>query len=277
RCPQRRAKAKDLPGPSHSLASSGPGARRAHQQPRSAERALAGGSAQSGLARTQRADHRPSPIHHRPDRPHGGDRSGVGGGERDARGAAAARRLLRAALGSPTAAGASPRGGCAGKRMSDGLPSAKQVVLKLIRALFGLLLLAIGYLGLFTFAALFVRYPVHPSPASPLEQGWQPRGAYHLHSTNSDGRGTPSQIAHAAKQAGLQFIVMTDHNLRTLSAPTYEDGVLVISGVELSTRAGHLVALGTPRGLNKSELDGDPVQRVTDLDGFSFLAHPVQM
>src|SRR5262249_41550176 len=171
----------------------------------------------------------------------------------------------------------SPRGGCAGKRMSDGLPSAKQVVLKLIRALFGLLLLAIGYLGLFTFAALFVRYPVHPSPASPLEKGWQPRGAYHLHSTNSDGRGTPSQIAHAAKQAGLQFIVMTDHNLRTLSAPTYEDGVLVISGVELSTRAGHLVALGTPRGLSKSELDGDPVQRLTDLDGFSFLAHPVQM
>lgn len=165
--------------------------------------------------------------------------------------------------------------------MTPGPPSAQQVVLKIVRALIGLVLLAIGYLGLFTFAALFAHYPLHRSPplspASAPARSWQPRGAYHLHSTNSDGRGAPSQIAHAAKQAGLQFIVMTDHNLRTLSAPTYEDGVLVISGVELSTPAGHLVALGTPRGLSKAERDGDPVQRVTDLDGFSFLAHPVQM
>jgi hypothetical protein len=154
------------------------------------------------------------------------------------------------------------------------------MMLKLARALIGLVLVSIGYLGFFTFAASFAHYPLHGSPAPALPGGadkaWQPRGAYHLHSTSSDGRGTPSQIAQAAQKAGLQFIVITDHNLQTLPPPTYDQGVLVINGVELSTPAGHLVALGTLRGLSRLEREGDVVRRVADLDGFSFVAHPVQ-
>lgn len=155
------------------------------------------------------------------------------------------------------------------------------MALKLTRALIGLALLLLGYLGLFTFAATFRRYPNHSTVAgessdSAGNRGWQPRGAYHVHSTQSDGSGSPSEIARAAKEAGLQFVVMTDHNLVPLPRPAYQDGVLVISAVELSTRFGHVVALGTPRGLSEVERSSDPVGQVAKLGGWSFLAHPVQ-
>lgn len=139
----------------------------------------------------------------------------------------------------------------------------------------GVVLLA--YPLLFSVAGLFVHYPLSsPGPASSASGAGEIRGAFHIHSTLSDGRATPSQIARAAKRAGLQFIVMTDHNLITLSEPTFEDGVLVISGVELSTRDGHLVVVGAKRGLSRPGKDPDPVRHSQQLGGLAILAHPVQ-
>ena len=37
------------------------------------------------------------------------------------------------------------------------------------------------------------------------------RGAYHVHSSRSDGTGTVDEIAAAAARAGLQFVIITDH------------------------------------------------------------------
>jgi hypothetical protein len=133
----------------------------------------------------------------------------------------------------------------------------------------------LGFPLLFSLGGLLVKYP------SPKTTGSNPgageiRGAFHIHSTLSDGQATPSQIARAAKNAGLQFIVMTDHNLLTLSEPSFEDGVLVISGVELSTRDGHLVLVGAKRGLNRPGQDSDPVRHAQQLGGLTILAHPVQ-
>jgi hypothetical protein len=131
---------------------------------------------------------------------------------------------------------------------------------------------------LFSLAALFVKYPLASDPpagSSPTSPG-EIRGAFHIHSTLSDGRGTPSEIARAAKRAGLQFIVTTDHNLRTLSSPAFVDGVLVISGVELSTWQGHLAVLGASRGLDRPDWELDPVWRAQQLGGLPILAHPVQ-
>ena len=136
----------------------------------------------------------------------------------------------------------------------------------------------LGYPLLFSVGGLLVKYPL----SAPKQTGSSPpgageiRGAFHIHSTLSDGRATPSQIARAAKKAGLQFIVMTDHNLVTLSDPTFEDGLLVISGVEQSTREGHLVVVGAKRGLNRPGKDPDPVRHAQQLGGLTILAHPVQ-
>jgi len=103
-------------------------------------------------------------------------------------------------------------------------------------------------------------------------------GAYHIHSTRSDGTGTPDAIALAASRAGLQFIILTDHGdgTRPPDPPAYRHGVLVIDAVEVNTREGHVVALG----LNTASpypLAGpaqDVIEDIHRQGGVAILAHP---
>ena len=71
-------------------------------------------------------------------------------------------------------------------------------------------------------------------------------GAFHVHTSRSDGSGTPEDVAAAAARAGLRFVVLTDHGdaTRQPDPPVYRDGVLVIDAVEVGTLGGHVVALG---------------------------------
>ncbi len=135
-----------------------------------------------------------------------------------------------------------------------------------------LLLAAVGYVAFFAFSAARFDYPM----VAPAQQRLAPRGAYHLHTTTSDGRATPEEIAHHARDAGLQFVVITDHNQNAPPAPAWVDGVLVIHGSEVSTPFGHVVALGLPRPLTEEERSSDPVAAITRLGGHAFLAHPEQ-
>jgi hypothetical protein len=144
---------------------------------------------------------------------------------------------------------------------------------KLLRALVGLVLLGVGYVGFFTFAALFVDYPVVLTHTG--IPAW-PRGAFHVHTERSDGRGTEKDVAAAAKAAGLQFVVLTDHNDFTLREPSYLDGVLLVPGVEISTKSGHLVAMGLRVPLDAERAKQEGVRAVEIAGGFSVLAHPVQ-
>ena len=103
------------------------------------------------------------------------------------------------------------------------------------------------------------------------------RGAMHAHTTNSDGTGTPDQVAGAAARAGLDFVVLTDHGdgTRAPAAPRYSNGVLLIDGVEISTTGGHYLALGL--GQAPYRLAGEPrdvIEDVTRLGGFGIAAHP---
>ena len=110
-----------------------------------------------------------------------------------------------------------------------------------------------------------------PSRSPPGEA----RGAWHVHTTRSDGRGTLAEVVAAAREAGLQFVVVTDHNVRTGDVEGYHDGVLVVEGVEASTRYGHVVALGVPRPLTPGEREGDPLGAIAALGGQAVLAHPL--
>lgn len=103
-------------------------------------------------------------------------------------------------------------------------------------------------------------------------------GAYHIHTDRSDGSGSIDDVARAASEAGLQFVIVTDHGTAatTPEAPSYRHGVLVIDGVEISTRDGHVVALGL-REASPYPLGGearDVIEDVKRLGGWTVAAHP---
>ncbi|MGP3772753.1 CehA/McbA family metallohydrolase [Streptomyces sp. SDT5-1] len=95
-----------------------------------------------------------------------------------------------------------------------------------------------------------------PRPTYPPERArgrgraWY-RGDCHLHSWYSDGRRTPAEIGALARAAGLDFINTSDHNTHSAHAHWSDvagDDLLVMIGEEITTRNGHVVALGTDPG-----------------------------
>jgi hypothetical protein len=115
-----------------------------------------------------------------------------------------------------------------------------------------------------------------PSPHWPTN-GMTVRGAYHVHSTVSDGTGSVDEIAAAASKAGLQFVILTDHGdgTRVPAPPSYRSGVLCIEAVEVNTTGGHLVALGASQ--SPYPLAGTPqavLEDVHRLGGMGIAAHP---
>jgi len=106
------------------------------------------------------------------------------------------------------------------------------------------------------------------------------RGAMHVHTTNSDGSGTPDQVAAAAKRAGLSFVILTDHGdgTRAADSPRYRSGVLTIDAVEISTSGGHVVALDLPRA--PYPLRGEPADVLEDLGrlgAMAIVSHPTSL
>ena len=68
------------------------------------------------------------------------------------------------------------------------------------------------------------------------------KGALHIHSIYSDGSGTVERIAKSAKNAGIDFVLISDHNtLKPLQEGKegYYDGILVLAGTEVSSEIGH--------------------------------------
>lgn len=98
-------------------------------------------------------------------------------------------------------------------------------------------------------------------------------GAVHVHSTRSDGSGDEDEIARAAAEAGLRFVVLTDHNVRP-RPPRYRHGVLLLFGTEVTTRDGHLLALDFQ---GEPPAPGTPAHeallRVRQAGGFTLVAH----
>ena len=102
-------------------------------------------------------------------------------------------------------------------------------------------------------------------------------GAFHIHTTRSDGGAAVDDVARAAAQAGLQFLIVTDHGdgTRPPDPPQYRSGVLTLDSVEISTAGGHYIAVGLPQ--TPYPLGGEPdavVEDVRRLGGFGVVAHP---
>ncbi|GGY22077.1 CehA/McbA family metallohydrolase [Streptomyces djakartensis] len=93
--------------------------------------------------------------------------------------------------------------------------------------------------------------PVYPPErARGRGRAWY-RGDCHLHSWYSDGRRTPAEIGALARAAGLDFINSSEHNTHAAHAHWADvagDDLLVMLGEEITTRNGHVLALGTDPG-----------------------------
>lgn len=91
-------------------------------------------------------------------------------------------------------------------------------------------------------------YPPHR--AKGRGRAWY-RGDCHLHSVHSDGKRTPAGIAAAARAAGLDFINSSEHNTSSAHGAwdgLWGDDLLVLTGEEVTTRNGHVIALAMDPG-----------------------------
>jgi hypothetical protein len=132
-------------------------------------------------------------------------------------------------------------------------------------------------------AFLFVLLVLPRRPVLLDASGWRDvaartvAGAYHVHTSRSDGAADKDHVARAAARAGLQFVILTDHGdgSRPPDPPVYLHGVLCVDAVEISTDGGHYVALDMPAA--PYPLGGTPssvVEDVARLGGFGIAAHP---
>ena len=99
----------------------------------------------------------------------------------------------------------------------------------------------------------------------------------HLHSTFSDGTGTVPEIVRAARKAGVDVVLLTDHD--TLEGKRFEgwhEDVLLLVGVEVSPhRENHFLAFGVDEPIDHGGMSpGEICAAVADAGGFGFAAHP---
>lgn len=83
-------------------------------------------------------------------------------------------------------------------------------------------------------------------------------GALHVHTVKSNGAGTLAEVVSAAERAGLQFLIITDHETRGYAdegAEGWQQSILVLVGEELSLGFSRFIILG-----HASRLEGDTVE-----------------
>ena len=126
---------------------------------------------------------------------------------------------------------------------------------------------------------VYAAAPPPPQSATPSRppDGRSVAGAYHIHTTRSDGALDREDVALAASRAGLKFAIFTDHGdaTRGPAPPEYLHGVLCVDGVEVSSDDGHYVALGIGASPYPLGGEGEAVaEDVARLGGFGIAAHP---
>ncbi len=99
----------------------------------------------------------------------------------------------------------------------------------------------------------------------------------HIHSKYSDDAvGSPKDIIKSVKKKGLDGIAITDHNnisggLEALKIAPKD--FIVIPGIEISTKDGHLIALNVKKNIPKGLSVEDTVEKIVDLGGTPIVPH----
>ena len=100
----------------------------------------------------------------------------------------------------------------------------------------------------------------------------------HVHSTYSDGSATVAELLEACRQAGVEVLLLTDHDTLAARRDGWEgwhEGVLLLVGHEVTPPGGHYLAFGleeeiTADGRSEEEIAAAVIER----GGIGFAAHP---
>lgn len=107
-------------------------------------------------------------------------------------------------------------------------------------------------------------------------------GHIHLHTTYSDGAATIEEVVRLANQAGLDFIIPTDHNVLVKGLDGWYGNTLLLMGEEVHNEerqpeSSHYLALDIEEDVAPYAQDPQAViNAVNAQGGFGFLAHPIE-
>jgi len=103
----------------------------------------------------------------------------------------------------------------------------------------------------------------------------------HTHSALSyDGRDPVELILGQAEAVGLDAVAITDHDEIDASleaverAPEY--GLVAIPGIEISTKAGHVLGLGVDKAIPPGLSYESTLEAIHEQDGLAIIPHPFQ-
>jgi len=107
-------------------------------------------------------------------------------------------------------------------------------------------------------------------------------GNPHVHTPYSDGEALHTQVARAAADAGLDFVIVTDHNVWVDGCEGYYDHMLLLVGEEVHDvrrrpQANHLLVYNAEAETVLQA--GDPQGLIDEVDrqgGFCYIAHPYE-
>lgn len=100
-------------------------------------------------------------------------------------------------------------------------------------------------------------------------------GALHIHTRYSDGSGTIPDVVSAAREAGLHWIIITDHDtLHGRKEAGWHDDVLVLVEHEITPVRSHFLAFGVDEVINRHQPAQQYIDAVYQQGGFGVMAHP---
>lgn len=98
----------------------------------------------------------------------------------------------------------------------------------------------------------------------------------HVHSWfSNDCKSNPKDILKIAKKNGLSGIAITDHNSTKFHHENFKiNGLLIIPGVEVSTKKGHVIGLGIKEAIERRLSPEETVEKITEMGGLAIIPHP---
>jgi hypothetical protein len=107
-------------------------------------------------------------------------------------------------------------------------------------------------------------------------------GNLHVHTAYSDGTALHAEVGRAAAEAGLDFVIVTDHNVWVDGVEGYYDDVLLLVGEEIHDvrnrpQANHLLVFNAEGELAPLASDTQGlIDEINRRGGCSYLAHPFE-